>query len=150
MSQSALSIHFFLQLAVILAACRLVGLVAQRVGQPQVVGEMIAGILLGPSLLGQIAPGWQEFLFPKGPAMSILYSASQVGIALYMFLVGLEFDAKLIRDRVPSAVSISLAGLVAPLSLGFLVAVPLARAGERFFPAAVGQWQAMLFLGSAI
>src|SRR5215813_5302063 len=110
MTQTALSIHFFLQLAAILAACRLVGLVARRVGQPQVVGEMVAGILLGPSLLGRIAPDWQAHLFPKGPSMNILYAASQIGIVLYMFLVGLEFNPRLIRNRVPSAISISLAG----------------------------------------
>lgn len=150
MTQSALSIHFFLQLAVILAACRLVGAIAVKIGQPQVVGEMIAGILLGPSLLGRIAADWQALLFPKGPSMSILYAASQVGIVLYMFLVGLEFDAKLIRNRVPSAVSISLAGVIVPLILGCLVAWPLAGDNHRFFPAVVRPWQAMLFMGTAI
>jgi Kef-type K+ transport system membrane component KefB len=59
------AIHFFLALAVILVACRVVGLVAQRLGQPQVVGEMIAGVLLGPSLLGRMAPGVQHDLFPR-------------------------------------------------------------------------------------
>ncbi|WP_439098125.1 hypothetical protein [Mycobacterium malmoense] len=63
---AATAAHFFLELAVILGACRLVGLAAQRVGQPQVVGEMIAGVLLGPSLLGKVAPGVQHGLFPPG------------------------------------------------------------------------------------
>ena len=57
---AATAVHFFLALAVILAACRLAGLLAQRVGQPPVVGEMIAGVVLGPSLLGRIAPGVQQ------------------------------------------------------------------------------------------
>jgi Kef-type K+ transport system membrane component KefB len=65
---AATAVHFFLELAVILVACRLVGLASERLGQPQVVGEMIAGVLLGPSLFGRFAPGIQHHLFPPGPA----------------------------------------------------------------------------------
>ena len=150
MSHSELAVHFFLQLAVILAACRLVGLVAVRIGQPQVVGEMVAGVLLGPSLLGVFAPAWQAQLFPQGAAMSLIYASSQVGVVLYMFLVGLEFDVNLIRHRVPSAVSVSLAGVVAPLILGSFVALLLVSDSGRYFPGGVPTWQAMLFMGSAI
>ena len=88
---------FFLQLAAILAACRLVGYLARKLGQPQVVGEMIAGVLLGPSLLGLLFPEVQAYLFPK-QAMAILYAVSQVGLVLYMFLVGLEFNVALLRS----------------------------------------------------
>ena len=150
MNHSELAIHFFLQLAIILAVCRVVGLIALRIGQPQVVGEMIAGVLLGPSLLGQIAPGWQEHLFPTGPAMAIIYAASQVGLVLYMFLIGLEFDTSLIRNRVRSAVSISAAGVAAPLVLGCLVTLILIQDEGTFFTDGVETWQAMLFTGSAI
>ena len=62
---ASIAVHFFLELAAILLACRLVGLASQRLGQPQVVGEMIAGVLLGPSLLGRIAPDVQHHLFPQ-------------------------------------------------------------------------------------
>jgi Kef-type K+ transport system membrane component KefB len=150
MSHSQLAVHFFLQLAVILGVCRLIGKAARRVGQPQVVGEMIAGVLLGPSLLGLIAPDWQQHLFPDGPAMSIIYAASQVGLALYMFLIGLEFDTNLIRHQVRSAVSVSLAGVATPLVLGCVVALLLVRDDGRYFTGAVETWQAMLLMGAAI
>jgi Kef-type K+ transport system membrane component KefB len=90
MSNLQLAIQFFLQLAVILMFCRVVGMVAARLGQPQVVAEMIAGVLLGPSLLGTVAPEWSAQLFPK-ESMKVLFPVSQLGLALYMFIVGLEF-----------------------------------------------------------
>jgi Kef-type K+ transport system membrane component KefB len=65
MTTAQLSAAFFLQMFVILLACRLVGALARRLGQPQVVGEMIAGVFLGPSLLGLLAPGMQQIIFPK-------------------------------------------------------------------------------------
>lgn len=149
MSNSELSIHFFLQLTVILAVCRLVGYLAQKIGQPQVVGEMIAGVLMGPSLFGLLLPDLQQQVFPKGPSMSIIYASSQVGLVLYMFLIGVEFDTNLIRSRLRSAVSVSLAGIIAPLTLGSIVAYILVGHGE-FFSVNVVPWQAMLFLGAAI
>jgi Kef-type K+ transport system membrane component KefB len=149
-SNSEIAILFFLQLTAILAACRLVGLLVRRMGQPQVVGEMIAGVLLGPSLLGLLVPHWQEKLFPTGPSMTMIYVVAQVGLVLYMFLVGLEFDTGLIRHRIPSAVSISLSGIFAPLALGALTAALLVRQEGKFFTEGVEPWQAMLFMGSAI
>jgi hypothetical protein len=99
MTNVDLSILFFLQLAVILAACRVVGALAPRVGQPPVVSEMVAGVVLGPSLFGALLPGWHATLFPK-PSMTILFAVAQLGLAMYMFLVGVEFRADLIRPRV--------------------------------------------------
>ena len=149
MSNSELAILFTLQLAVILAVCRIVGLLAKKIGQPQVVAEMIAGVLLGPSLFGLVWPGWQHQLFPKGAPMSILYAASQVGLVLYMFLIGVEFDTNLIRKRVRSGVLVSLAGILTPLVLGSLLALLLVgRSG--FFSNQVLLWEAMLFTGAAI
>jgi Kef-type K+ transport system membrane component KefB len=98
MSNHELSIVFFLALAAILLACRLVGYLARFVGQPQVVGEMIAGVLIGPSLLGLIAPQAQQLLFPRA-LMPVLYVIAQIGLVLYMFLVGLDFDIELLRSR---------------------------------------------------
>ena len=83
MNNLNLAIQFFLQIAVILGACRLVGLVAKRFGQPQVVAEMIAGVLIGPSLFGLLAPEWQNSLFPwdakqaTRDTSSYLFPASQ-------------------------------------------------------------------------
>ncbi|MBM3967561.1 MAG: cation:proton antiporter, partial [Planctomycetes bacterium] len=100
-----LAIHFFIQIAVILAACRLVGVVAWKFGQPQVVAEMIAGVCLGPSLFGWLAPEWQKMLFPWDPTQttrdtsSYLFPASQLGLALYMFIVGMEFRMDIFRNH---------------------------------------------------
>src|ERR1700741_1028225 len=79
------SVHFFLQLAIVLLACRVVGWAGKKfLGQPQVVGEMIAGVILGPSLLGLFFPGAQLGLFPK-ETRNVLYAGSQLGVGLYMF-----------------------------------------------------------------
>jgi Kef-type K+ transport system membrane component KefB len=150
MTNSELAILFFFQLAVILGVCRVVGLLAKRIGQPQVVGEMIAGVLMGPSLLGLFSPALQQQIFPKGPAMSIIYACSQVGLALYMFLIGVEFDVDLIRKRMRTAASVSLAGITAPLVLGAGLALLLVQQEGLFFAPNVLSWQAMLFMGAAI
>jgi Kef-type K+ transport system membrane component KefB len=146
---AATAVHFFLELSVILLACRLVGFVSERLGQSQVVGEMIAGVLLGPSLLGRIAPGIQHQLFPAGPANTVLYTAAQIGLALYMFLVGLNFDVNLIKHRLGTAAAVSTAGILAPLSLGALIAGPLLSSG-RYFEKSVTLVMAMMFLGASI
>lgn len=149
MSNSELAILFTLQLAVILGVCRVVGFLAKKIGQPQVVGEMIAGVLMGPSLFGLLLPGLQHQLFPKGASMSILYAASQVGLVLYMFLIGVEFDSDLIRRRLRSAASVSLAGIITPLILGSLLALELVKQ-PGLFSSHVAIWEAMFFLGAAI
>jgi Kef-type K+ transport system membrane component KefB len=146
---AAAAIHFFLQLAVILATCRLVGLVAQRIGQPQVVGEMIAGVLLGPSLLGRVAPDLQHHLFPSGQANTILYTTAQIGLVLYMFLIGLNFDVKLIKHRAGTAAAVSAAGILTPLALGAIIAMPLLASGI-YFEKSVTLVMAMMFLGASI
>jgi Kef-type K+ transport system membrane component KefB len=148
MSSFELSILFFLQLAVILAVIRLVGFAAQKIGQPQVVGEMIAGVVIGPSLFGYFMPELQAQIFPKS-STSIIYAVSQVGIVIYMFLIGAEFNVDLIRRRLRSAASVSIAGMVTPFVLGGVVAVFL-RQGSTFFTTGVSPWEAALFLGAAM
>ena len=106
-----------LQIATILAASRLVGMVFARFGQPQVVGEMIAGIMLGPSLLGWVAPGTFQSLFPAS-GMPTLNALSQIGVTLFLFLIGLELDPKLLRNRGRAALVISHVSIVAPFLLG--------------------------------
>jgi len=147
-SNAELSILFFLQLAVILGVCRVVGFLAKKIGQPQVVGEMIAGVLMGPSLFGLLLPGLQHQLFPRG-AMGILYASSQVGLVLYMFLIGVEFDTNLISRRLRSAASVSLAGIITPFVLGSLLALLLVE-HPGLFGHQVVTWEAMFFLGAAI
>jgi Kef-type K+ transport system membrane component KefB len=106
-------------------------------------------VLMGPSLFGLLLPDLQQHVFPKGASMSILYASSQVGLVLYMFLIGVEFDTNLISRRIRSAVSVSLAGIAVPLVLGSLLALLLIAQGG-FFNHGVVTWQAMLFMGAAI
>lgn len=148
MTNFELSIVFFLQLAVLLGVCRLVGIAARRVGQPQVVGEMIAGVLLGPSLLGGLAPGLFAALFPK-QAMPVIYCVAQVGLALYMFTVGMEFNVRLIKQRSRSAASVSLAGIVTPFALGAGLAAWMYH-DHALFAEGVKLHEAIIFLGAAM
>jgi len=148
MSNFDLTIRFFFQLAFILAMCRVVGLIAKRFGQPQVVGEMVAGVVMGPSLFGLLFPGAQAHVFPKA-SLTITYAVAQIGLVLYMFLIGAEFQVDLIRKRLRSAASVSLAGIMTPFILGSLLALMLVRNGNYFTPSVV-RWEAMLFLGAAM
>jgi Kef-type K+ transport system membrane component KefB len=143
-----ISVLVFLQIAIILGACRLVGRLVRPLGQPQVVAEMITGVLLGPSLFGLLLPDLQARLFPK-PTLTVIYSLAQIGLALYMFLVGLEFDLGLIRSRVKSAMSVSWAGILTPFLLG-CGAAWLLRDRFPLFAPHVKNWEAMLFMGAAM
>jgi Kef-type K+ transport system membrane component KefB len=148
MQTSQLSVYFFAQAALIIAASQGVGRIARRLGQPQVVGEMIAGVLLGPSLFGLLAPEWQQALFPK-ETKGTLYVAAQLGVGLYMFLVGLEFRSDHFRQRARSAVSVSVAGIAAPFALAFALA-PWLHSVPGLFPARTQPFEAALFMGAAI
>ena len=132
----------------ILAACRLVGLAAKRIGQPQVVGEMVAGVLLGPSLLGLLAPDVQGQLFPA-ESLRVLFVAAQLGIGLYMFLVGVEFETELFHLQAKSATAVSLSGLLVPFALGALL-TPWLMTVPGLFGEKVRTYEAALFLGAAI
>jgi len=140
--------QFFLQLTVILLVCRVVGQLIARGGQPKVVGEMIAGVLLGPSLLGWLAPTLQAAIFPESslPVMSVV---SQVGLVLYMFIVGTHLQRDFIRDAFRGAMFISLAGIIAPFVLGAALA-SFIYADGRFFADGVSTWQSMIYLGAAM
>ena len=112
------------------------------------VGEIIAGIVLGPSLFGLLFPQAQIALFPK-TSMPIIYTLSQLGLVLYMFLVGLEFDVSLVRRHLRGAASVSVAGIAAPFVLGALLACMLLH-NATFFAPTVSVGQSMLFLGAAM
>jgi Kef-type K+ transport system membrane component KefB len=147
-SAPQLAVAFFLQMGVILAVCRLVGMAGRRVGQPQVVGEMVAGVLIGPSLFGLLLPDLQQRLFPRD-SLNVLFVGAQLGVGLYMFLVGVEFKTELFRSRMRSALAVSLGGMVAPFVLGAALAVWLVRV-PGLFAERTTTWQAMLFLGAAL
>ncbi len=109
--------RLFLQLLVIITVSRLLGAVFSRCGQPAVIGEMAAGIVLGPSLFGWLAPVGFHFVFPAD-AVGTLQLLSQVGVCLFMFAVGMELDVRHVRSRAHTAVLVSHASIVVPCFLG--------------------------------
>ncbi len=113
-----------LQIGAILIVARLVGWLFGKLHQPRVVGEMLAGILLGPSLLGWLAPVISASLFPP-ESLGHLNSLSQVGLLIFMFLVGLELDLRQLRELGRAAVITSQVSIIAPFILGSLFAVYL-------------------------
>lgn len=150
-----LAVHFFFQIAVILLACRIVGIVAAKFGQPQVVAEMLTGVLLGPSLFGLMLPEWQQAIFPwdktqqARDSQSYLFPVSQLGLALYMFIVGLEFRVDVIRKNFSSSIAVSLAGMVAPFLLGAGLAYWMFY-NSKLFPEGASLFEAMMFLGASM
>lgn len=149
MSPAELSIVFFAQLFVIVAAARVVGWLGKRfLGQPQVVGEMIAGVVLGPSLFGLLAPELQATIFPP-ETMGVLYVGAQLGVGLYMFLVGLGFDREHFRSNVRSAGAVSLSGIAAPFLLAVML-TPWLMSVPGLFSPDLSRLEATLFTGACI
>lgn len=149
MTVAQISVIFFLQLFVILLCCRVVGWLGKKyLKQPQVVGEMIAGVILGPSLFGLLTPELQQQLFPE-ETRSILYVGAQLGVGLYMFLVGLGFHRDHFRSNIRSAMGVSISGMAAP----FLVAIvitPWLMSVPGLFSESASRFDATLFMGAAI
>src|SRR5271155_3431179 len=117
-------LHVLLALVVVIVAARAVGSLFAFFHQPPVVGEILAGILLGPSLLGRVAPGISAYLFSSAttPFLGVI---AELGVVLYMFLVGLELDPSLLKRRGHAAVSISHASIVVPFLSGAILALYL-------------------------
>lgn len=138
--------RWLLQAGVILVAARFFGLMGRFVGQPLVIGEVIAGIVLGPTVLGAIAPGLEASLFPPG-SLSNLTSVANVGLMLFMFVVGLEVDWKSFSGLGKVALSVSLSGMAAPFGLGLLGALIV---HPSLAPPGVPFWSFALFLGVAM
>ena len=149
LAPAQLSVIVFLELFAIVAASRATGWLAKRfLGQPQVVGEMIAGVILGPSLFGLLAPALQAQLFPKD-AKAVLYVGAQLGVGLYMFIVGLGFRTEHFRGSARSAGLVSVSGMAAPFLVAALIA-PWLVTVPGLFGAGVTTTQATLFLGACI
>ena len=113
-----------LQIAVVLAVCRMVGTVFLKIRQPRVVGEMFAGIMLGPSLLGWIAPHFSAFVFPAA-SLGFLNALSQIGVIVFMFLVGLGINPKELKSQGHAAVLTSHVSITAPFVLASFLAIYL-------------------------
>lgn len=148
MPYPSLAFLFLLQLTVILVACKSIGALMPRIGQPKVIGEMIAGILLGPSLLGWLAPSVQSLLFPPH-SLGWLSVLSQIGIVVYMFVVGMHLHTGFLRQSFRGAALISIAGVIVPFALGAGLAATLYADG-RFFMPGVSSSQSMVYLGAAM
>ncbi len=148
MSNLELAVQFFLQIAVILAFSQLIGVVGRRFGQPQVVSEMVAGVLLGPSLLGLFLPELSAKLFPK-ESMKVLFPVSQLGLAAYMFVVGLEFRIDIVQKRLRSAVAVSVAGMLTPFILGGALGAWF-YSHTDLFPKRTSFAEAVIFLGASM
>ena len=136
-------VHALVALAAIIGATRLVGYLFQRINQPAVMGELVGGILLGPSLLGWIAPDVYAALLPPA-VVPLLRIHAQTGIILFMFLVGLELDGRAIRQSSRATIVISTASIVLPFVLGYALAHLLY---PRLAPPSVHFTPFALFLG---
>ena len=138
--------HLILQLIVIVLAARLLGALAAHIKQPPVIGEIAAGVLLGPSLLGWMAPDVSAYLFPAA-SLSILQLLSQIGVVLFMFVVGLELEASHLRGKAHTAVAVSHFSIVIPFTLGVALSFSLYSA---YAPDGVPFHSFALFLGIAM
>lgn len=114
---------------IILTLCYGVNILFHKIRQPRVVAEVISGIILGPSILGQI-PGFNDAIFPE-ESIPFLSLVSNLGLVLFLFLVGLELDPKLILKRAKHALGISVAGLLVPFVFSCGVAVLLYKEFEK-------------------
>src|SRR5690606_19546240 len=110
-----------LQIITILFAARLLGFLFNKIRQPAVIGEIVAGILLGPTLLGQYFPEISQFLFPEN-SISNLQFISQIGLILFMFTIGMELDFGMLKGKAKSALLISHTGIWLSFTLGILLA----------------------------
>lgn len=134
------------QMLVIVLATQFVGAVATSLRQPAVIGEIAAGLLLGPSLVGAVWPAAYAFLFPVD-SLDILRLLSQVGVILFMFTVGLDVDTAHLRQRAPTAIAVSHFSIVVPFLLGVAAALGLY---QSYAPAGVPFHSFALFMGIAL
>jgi Kef-type K+ transport system membrane component KefB/nucleotide-binding universal stress UspA family protein len=137
---------FIVQALLIVILSRIVGLLSRRLGQPMVIAEIVAGILLGPSLFGWAAPRLSAAVFPAR-SLPLLGLTSQVGLILFMFLIGLELDPKLLRGRARTSVAISYTSILLPFALGAILAL---RVRGELAPAGVSSTAFLLFMGAAM
>lgn len=140
--QSPLSI-LLVQIITIILVARFFGWVCKKIGQPSVVGEIIAGIVLGPSLLGIFYPEFSGILFPK-ESLGNLQFLSQIGLILFMFVIGMELDLKALRNKAHDAVVISHASIIIPFALGMGLSYYLYKS---FAPTGVEFTSFGLFMG---
>jgi Kef-type K+ transport system membrane component KefB len=135
-----------LQLIIIMVIARIMGYLFQIIGQPLVIGEIVAGLLLGPSVLGALAPGVSAFIFP-GSSISILQQLSQLGLIFFMFIIGMELDTQSFKRSANKAMLISVVSIVVPFISGIILAYYLE--GD-FSPRDVNFSSFALFMGTTM
>lgn len=135
-----------LQILVIILISRVLGWLMSIIGQPTVIGEIIAGIMLGPSLLGLFFPAASEFLFPVD-SLNNLQFLSQIGLILFMFIIGMELDMGILKQRAKEAFFISNTSIIFPYLLGIILAYFLY---EQFAPEGARFVSFALFMGIAM
>lgn len=134
------------QIITIILVARLFGWICKKIGQPSVIGEIVAGIILGPSLAGFYFPGFSAFLFPP-QSMGNLQFLSQIGLILFMFVIGMELDMKVLKNKAHEAVVISHASIIIPFALGIWLAYFIY---DHFAPAGINFASFGLFTGIAM
>ena len=134
------------QIIMIILVARFFGWVFKKIGQPSVIGEIIAGIALGPSLLGMYCPDFFHALFPANSLENLKF-LSQIGLILFMFVIGMELDIKVLKNRAKEAIVISHASIVIPFALGIGLAYFVYN---RFAPEGVKFLSFSLFMGIAM
>jgi Kef-type K+ transport system membrane component KefB/nucleotide-binding universal stress UspA family protein len=139
---------YLVQIALLIAVGRGFGEVMQRIGQPSVIGELLAGLLLGPSLFGWLWPAAQSAIFPSsGEQKALIDGMAQFGILLLLLLTGMETDLKLVRKVGKAAITISIAGIALPFACGFALGEFLP---QSLLPHPEARLVASLFLGTAL
>lgn len=134
------------QIITIIVFARIFGWVFRKIGQPSVIGEIIAGIVLGPSLVGLYFPEFSQILFPVA-SLGNLQFLSQIGLILFMFVIGMELDLKIIKNRAHEAVVISHASIIFPFALGITLSYFVYH---RFAPEGIEFLPFSLFMGIAM
>ena len=137
---------FILQLIVIIIASQVCGFLFRKMGQPAVMGEILAGILLGPSLLGSLVPEFNTFVFPPESLLN-LQMLSQIGLVLFMFVIGMELDLNIIKSKARAAMYISNASIIIPYLLGVVVSYFIY---QDYAPRDIPFYAFALFMGIAM
>ena len=147
-SAGGTEVHFFIELGILLLVGRLLGEAANRLGQPSVIGQLLGGLLLGPSVFGLLFPSAQHFLFPtEGTQKNMIDAVAQLGILMLLLLTGMETDLQLVRRVGRAAVTVAAAGVALPFVCGFALGefIP-----AEFLPRPDARLVTSIFLGTAL
>ncbi|WP_413560391.1 cation:proton antiporter [Bdellovibrio sp. HCB209] len=136
----------FLTLLIVIAVARFFGMIFRKIGQPSVMGEVLGGIILGPSVVGYFFPGFTASVF-HGDAMVFLKHIAEIGITLYLFVMGLEMDLPRLRHSAKSAVLVSQMSIIIPFLLGLGLAYQIY---SGYAPEGIGHLEFSLFIGVSL